>query len=76
LFVKVHVDPVASLENTNEVPAGGLVKEKVDPHGFKKVVPFVILYGDRFVWSIGSPLESWGLPFALGPLGYVVIADE
>ena len=50
--------PVESLEKTNEVFALGLLVEKVEPHGFKKLVPFVILYGEFFVESIGFPFAS------------------
>jgi hypothetical protein len=43
LLLNVQLLPVASLENTNEVPAAGLAVENVDPHGFMNAVPFVIL---------------------------------
>jgi hypothetical protein len=42
--------------------AGGLVSEKAEPHGFKNVVPFVILYGEFLVESIVLPFESMGCP--------------
>jgi hypothetical protein len=38
--------------------AVGLARENVVPNGFKKLVPFVILYGEFFVVSIASPLVS------------------
>jgi hypothetical protein len=49
---------VESLDNTNEVWAAGLDVEYAFPHGFKKLVPFVILYGDLFVESIELLFES------------------
>lgn len=58
LFLKDHVDPVESLEKTNEEPAGGEEVENVEPHVFRKEDIFVILYGESFVWSIGRPAES------------------
>jgi len=64
--LNVHKDPVESLENTNDVFAVGLL---VEPHGFKKLVPFVILYGECFVASIVYPLESIGFPFTSLPDG-------
>jgi hypothetical protein len=69
LFVKTQDDPVESLEKTNEVFADGLTVEYVDPQGFKKLVPFVILYGEFFVESIGFPFESCGFPFTSNPDG-------
>ena len=58
LLVKLHVVPVASLVNTKDVFAAGLVRENVVPNGFKKLVPFVILYGEFLVVSIALPLVS------------------
>jgi hypothetical protein len=69
LFVKTHEDPFESLEKTNHVFAGGLAVENVEPHGFKNTVPFVILYGEFFVESIGFAFESIGFPFASTPDG-------
>jgi hypothetical protein len=69
LLLKTHEVPVESLEKTNEVFAIGLLVEYIEPHGFKKMVPFVILYGEFFVESIGFPFESCGSPFAFVPDG-------
>jgi len=52
--------PVESLEKTKEVFEDGLTVENVEPHGFKKLVPFVILNGECLVESIGSLFESYG----------------
>ncbi len=62
LFVKIHDVPDESLEKTNEVFAVGLTVEKVEAHGFKKTVPFVILYGEFLVESIGFPFVSILVP--------------
>ena len=50
--------PVASLANTKDVFAVGLVSENVAPNGFRKLVPFVMLYGEFLVASIALPLVS------------------
>ncbi len=60
MLVKVHEEPDELLENTNDVFMEGLAVENVVPQGFKKAVPFVILYGESFVESILFPFESCG----------------
>jgi hypothetical protein len=69
LLLNAHTEPDELLENTNDVFMEGLAVENVVEQGFKKVVPFVILYGESFVESIVFPAESSGSPNPFLPDG-------